>query len=159
MILSVAEYCSAVWMRSAHVKLIDTQINVALRIISGTVHSTPIPWIHVLSNIPPASIAREQSAIRECVKFRNNPELPIYNDLISAPINQRLKSRKPFWIFYRNHTNIDDFKRRWKKWWNESSAPNTRSNSRSKRSQSTQENMASSQPHKNRSWLLRRLAK
>lgn len=125
MILSVAEYCSPVWMRSAHVKLIDTQINVALRIITGTVHSTPTPWIHVLSNIPPASITREQSAIRECIKFRNNPELPIHTDITSAPINQRLKSRKPFWIFYRNHTNIEDFKSRWKSWWNVSTVKNS----------------------------------
>lgn len=41
MILSVADYCSPVWMLSAHVKLIDTQINVAMRIITGAVYSTP----------------------------------------------------------------------------------------------------------------------
>ena len=39
-------------------------------IISGIIQSTPIPWIYTLSNIPPMNIQREQAAIRECVKIR-----------------------------------------------------------------------------------------
>lgn len=124
LILSVADYCSPVRMRCNHVKLVDTQINVALRIISGTVFSTPIPWIYVLSNITPTFILREQSALRECLKIRDNWELPIFTDLMSAPVIPRLKSRKPFWLFYRTYENIRDLKSRWKQWWSESTVKN-----------------------------------
>lgn len=36
MVMSVANYCSSVWMNSAHVNQVDTQINKMLRIVSGT---------------------------------------------------------------------------------------------------------------------------
>lgn len=124
LILSVADYCSPVWMSSTHVKLIDTQINVAMRIITGTVYSTPLPWIYLLSNIAPMCILREQSAIRECEKIRDNPNLPINVDVQSAPTTPRLKSRKPFWNFYRNFETMDNLKERWKKWWYESNVRN-----------------------------------
>lgn len=117
MILPIADYCSPIWMRSAHVKLIDTQINVVMRIISGTVYSTPIPWIYALSNITSTEILREQSAIRECIKIQDNPRLPINNDVQSAPTTPSLKSRKPFWTYYRNFQEMENLKTRWKQWW------------------------------------------
>lgn len=124
MILSVADYCSPVWMQSTHVKIIDAQIHIALRIISGAVYSTPTPWIYALSNIPPAFILREQSAIRECWKIQSNWDLPINNDIHSAPNTPRLKSRKPFWNFYRSFERMENLKSRWKRWWNESDVTN-----------------------------------
>ncbi|KAG4071205.1 hypothetical protein HA402_001195 [Bradysia odoriphaga] len=124
MILPIADYCSPIWMGSAHVKVIDTQINVAMRIITGTVYSTPIPRIYALSNITPMSILMEQSAIRECLKIHNNPRLPIYNDIQSAPATPRLKSRKPFWNFYRNFQEMENLKTIWKQWWTASDVTN-----------------------------------
>ncbi len=124
MILPIADYCSPIWMRSAHVKLIETQINVAMRIITGTVHSTPTSWIYALSNIPPTAILREQSAIRECIKIRDDPRLPINNEIQSAPTTPRLKSRKPFWTFYRNFHEMENLKTRWKQWWTDSEVTN-----------------------------------
>ncbi len=50
---STAEYCSPVWSRSSHTKLVDVQLNTSMRTITGTLHSTPLPWLPVLSNIPP----------------------------------------------------------------------------------------------------------
>lgn len=43
MIMSVAEYCVPVWMNSVHVKMVDTQIHVALRIFAQlwTQHQYP----------------------------------------------------------------------------------------------------------------------
>ena len=40
-----------VWLRSAHTSQVDVQLNSAMRLISGTLHSTPLPWLPVLSNI------------------------------------------------------------------------------------------------------------
>lgn len=85
MIMSVANYCAPVWMNSAHVKKVDTQIYVALRLISGTVQPTEIEWLYVLSNIIPANISREEAAIQECRKIAADTELPIYRDIQSAP--------------------------------------------------------------------------
>lgn len=124
LIMSIADYCSPVWMNSCHVKLIDTQINVALRIICGAVQSTELEWLSVLSNIPPTNILRQESAIRECGKIRLNEELPIHGDIASAPIALRLKSRKPFWCFYSEAMNLDNWKDRWKRWWQDTEVHN-----------------------------------
>lgn len=104
MILYVDDTC-------AYVKLIDTHINVAMRIITRTVYSTSIPWIYVLINAPMA-ILRKQS-IRECVKIRDNPNLPITDDLQSARIKSRLKSRKLFWNFYWKFGTLEFLRRLW----------------------------------------------
>ena len=46
---SVAEYCAPVWGRSLHTAKINIQPRQAMRIITGTLKSTPLPW---LSNFP-----------------------------------------------------------------------------------------------------------
>lgn len=117
MIMSVADYCSPVWMRSCHTKIVDTQINTAQRLICGAVQPTEVEWLSVLSNIAPANILRVESAWREVKKISLDTDLPIYNDLVSAPTNLRLKSRSPFWLFFRNANSLTDLKSRWKEWW------------------------------------------
>ena len=42
---SVAEYCCPVWQRSTHVSLVDAQLHSSMCLISGTVRSTPLPWL------------------------------------------------------------------------------------------------------------------
>ena len=55
---SAAEYCTPVWSRSVHTSQVDVQLNSTMRLISGTLCSTPLPWLPVLSNIePPALIS------------------------------------------------------------------------------------------------------
>src|SRR5215469_12595506 len=44
---SVAEYCAPVWSRSRHVNIVDTQLNSTMRIITGTLRSTQLPWLPV----------------------------------------------------------------------------------------------------------------
>jgi len=117
LVMSIAEYCAQVWMESCHTKMVDTQINVALRIVSGTVQSTEVEWLTALSNIAPAFILREEAALRECEKIRLNEGLPIHEDIAQAPVVLRLKSRKPFWCFYRNSSNMDNWKDRWRNSW------------------------------------------
>lgn len=117
LVMSIADYCSPVWMNSCHVKLVDTQVNVALRLICGSVQSTELEWLNVLSNIAPSFILREESALRECGKIRLNNELPIHSDIEMAPNTLRLKSRKPFWCFFRSSTDMENWKNRWRRWW------------------------------------------
>lgn len=41
LVFSTAEYCSPIWLNSAHTSKVDVQLNDTLRTISGTVKSTP----------------------------------------------------------------------------------------------------------------------
>jgi len=40
---SAAEYCAPVWLRSAHTTQVGVQLNSTMRLISGTLRSTPLP--------------------------------------------------------------------------------------------------------------------
>jgi len=50
---SAAEYCAPVWSCSAHKSQVDVQLNSTMQLTSGTLRSTPLPWLSVLSNIEP----------------------------------------------------------------------------------------------------------
>ena len=50
---SAAEYCAPVWSRSAHTSRVAVQLNSTMQLISGTLSSTLLPWLPVLSNIEP----------------------------------------------------------------------------------------------------------
>lgn len=124
MILPVAEYCAPVWMDSCHVSKIDTQINCALRIVTGTVQSTEVEWLYMLSNIAPPHIRRQEAALRECKKIEADPELPLHIDVETAPANLRLRSRNPFWRFYQERDNLHDYQARCREWWENASVAN-----------------------------------
>ena len=66
---SVADYCSPVWYRSAHTHHIDTQLHTTMRLITGTLRPTPVPWLSVLSNIPPPDLLRKETADRLLAKI------------------------------------------------------------------------------------------
>lgn len=93
---SVADYCSPVWLQSAHTNKVDTQINSAMRIITEAVKSTPTDWLPVLSNLSPPHLHRYNSLIREWNKWFSKTLHPIQNVINTSP-NARLKSRKPTW--------------------------------------------------------------
>jgi len=97
LVYSVAEYCCPVWMNSCHVHKVNSQLNTTMRIISGTMKSTPTSWLPVLSHITPPEIRRKHFAKMEWDKYQQNPnKFPIHKDL-RQEIPNRLKSRKPFW--------------------------------------------------------------
>jgi hypothetical protein len=50
-------------------------------IISGTLKSTPLPWLPVLTNIPPPHIRREDFLRREWEKYTKTPSIPLYDDI------------------------------------------------------------------------------
>ena len=79
----------------------DVIINQALRIVSGTIKSTPLPWLSVLCNIAPSSIRRSAALKREFNKCLMNDTHPIHCDkdiLPSSTSSLRLHSRQPSWI-------------------------------------------------------------
>ena len=49
---SAAEYCAPVWSRSANTSQVDVQLNSTMRLISGTLRSTHLPWLPVLWLFP-----------------------------------------------------------------------------------------------------------
>lgn len=70
------------------------QLNNTMRIISGTIRSTPKEWLPVLSNIPPPQLRRKEGLLREYRKILANSELPVHSDIPDLNIN-RLRSRHP----------------------------------------------------------------
>jgi len=53
---STAEYCTPVWCRSAHTRLIDPTINDALRTLTGCLRPTPADNLPILAGIQPAEL-------------------------------------------------------------------------------------------------------
>jgi len=92
---SAAEYCAPVWSRSAHTSQADVQLNSTMRLISGTLRSTPLPWLPVLSNIEPPAL-RRKATDKLVEKIVKHDCWPIQPDILSPPL-LRLTSRiKPY---------------------------------------------------------------
>lgn len=89
LVYSTAEYCCSTWLNSTHTPKVDTELNKAMRTITGTVKSTPIEWLASLSHIEPTDIRRR------------NALLKLYKKVTKQSTNttvQRLAGRKRFKI-------------------------------------------------------------
>jgi len=106
---SAAEYCAPGWSRSPHTSRVDVQLNSAMRLISGTLRSTPLPWLPVLSNIEPPVLRRKAAADKLVEKIVKHDSWPIQPDILSPPLLQ-LTSRKPLWL----DLQPVDIKSRWR---------------------------------------------
>ena len=122
LVYSVAEYCSPVWTESCHTKKVDVILNSAMRIITGTLKSTPLQWLPALSHIAPPGVRRQEIMRKELHRTSTNPDLPIHEDLGNLP-KMRLKSRTPFWTSAKSLEEFD-LKGEWRKTWAESDFPN-----------------------------------
>ncbi|VEN43210.1 unnamed protein product [Callosobruchus maculatus] len=98
LVYSTAEYCAPVWLNSPHAKMIDTKLNETMRIISGCLKTTPLPWLPVLCHITPPHIRRQDKLVKEYNKILSNPQLPLHTDLDDEDL-RRLKSRNPLLPF------------------------------------------------------------
>jgi len=94
---SAAEYCTPVWSCSAHTSRVDVQLNSTMRLISGALRSTPLPWLPVLSNIEPPAIRRKAATDKLVEKIVKHDSWPIQPDILSPPL-LRLTSRKSLWL-------------------------------------------------------------
>ena len=115
LVFSPAEYVAPAWKNSAHVSKVDTQLNQAMRIITGCIRPTDVHWLPVLSNIAPPTIRREKAAHKIYSKFRDKIDSLLFNFITNIP-PARLKSRQsPFLEI--NETF--DGNERWKRLWSE----------------------------------------
>ena len=114
---STAEYCCSSWLNSVHVKKIDVLLNETMRLVTGTVASTPIEWLPALSNIAPPAIRRQTALVREYRKVTNNPDIPLYDDILDPPV-PRLVSRKPPVVYAKRLIESDfDTQTAWRDSW------------------------------------------
>ena len=98
LIYSSAEYCPPVWCCSSHTRLIDTVLNIALRIVTECLRSTPTGHLPILSGIQPAELRHlgASLSLHECGTLDSYYILDV--QLAGSPKvrQERLKSRRPF---------------------------------------------------------------
>lgn len=88
---STAEYCNPVLLNSVHTKAVDTQLHHTMRLISGTIKSTPSKWLPVLSNIP-------SPHLKEGVAEMCGKPIIIYTEERSNTQTQILEHTMETWI-------------------------------------------------------------
>lgn len=94
-----------------------------MRIISGTVKSTPTELLPDLCNILPPHIRRKKAACRESSKYLSNTSLLLHQDMSNQ--NHSLKSRKPTYLTStRLIDNQYDVMDEWKLEWQNSTIDN-----------------------------------
>jgi hypothetical protein len=109
---SVGEYCAPVWARSAHTHLVDVQLNSAMRLITGTLKPTPLPWLPVLANIEPPDLRRKAAVDKLLTKVASHEDWGLHGDITNPP-NHRLSSRHPMW----EDMHPQDITARWREEW------------------------------------------
>jgi len=119
-VIALAEYCAPVWSRSAHISRVDVQLNSTMRLISGTLRSTPLPWLPVLSNIEPRALRRKAATDKLVEKIVKHDSWPIQPDILSPPL-LRLTFRKPLWL----DLQPVDIKSRWRHNWKSAQVVNS----------------------------------
>lgn len=122
LVYSTAEYAAPVWYKCAHVDKIDCQLNETMRIITGSVQSTPLQWLPVLSNIAPPVLRREKAAQKIWFQYMNHPNgdrIPIVHDLMNPPPH-RLISRSPIWKDSTIRNVEYSMEERWRQEWSNS---------------------------------------
>jgi len=93
-----------------------------MRIITGTISSTPLHWLPILSHIAPPYLRRQHILKREYTKIMSNDELPIHND-INLNCQQRLKSRSSPLINSMHLTDNFNINDKWLEEWSENAPP------------------------------------
>ena len=98
LVYSTAEYCTPVWCRSAHTRLIDSVLNDALRIVAGCLCPTPTDHLPVLSGIQPAELRRMGATLSLAYRGSLDPDHILHGLLSGSSDNRqvRLISRRPF---------------------------------------------------------------
>ena len=90
---STAEYCAAVWFRSAHAHRIDMKLNKTYHTITGALKSTPLSALYRLSGISPPEVRRETIARVERSKMLRDPRHPLHDH---HKVPRRLQSCRSF---------------------------------------------------------------
>ena len=98
LVYSTAEYCTPVWCRSAHTRLIDSVLNDALRIVSECLRPTPTDHLPILSGIQAAELRRMGVTLSLSHRGSLDPNHILYGLLSGSPDTHqvKLRSRRPF---------------------------------------------------------------
>jgi hypothetical protein len=67
-----------------------------MRLISGTLRPTPLPWLPVLANIEPPALRRKAAVDNLLSKAMTHEDWGLYGDITNLPAH-RLSSRHPLW--------------------------------------------------------------
>ena len=95
LVYSTAEYCAAVWCRSAHTRLIDSVLNDALRIVTRYLRPTTTDHLPVLSGIQTAELRRLGATLSLAHRGSLNPDHILYGLLSESSDTCQL--RGIFW--------------------------------------------------------------
>ena len=98
LVYSTAEYCAPVWCHSTHIRLINSVLNDALRIISGCLRPTRTDHLPVLSCIQPAELRRLGATLSLAHYGSLDPDHILYGLLSGSSDTRqvRLRFRSPF---------------------------------------------------------------
>jgi len=99
---------------------VDVQLNSTMRRISGTLRSTPLPWLLVLSNIEPPALRRKAAIDKLVEKIVKHDSWPIQPDILKPPL-LRVTSRNPLWL----DLQPVDIKSRWRHNWKSAEVVNS----------------------------------
>jgi hypothetical protein len=96
---------------------VDVQLNNAMRLITGTVKSTQLQWLPVLSNIAPPKLRREAALFRELKNCWLHGRSLLFDQLQDVP-PIRLRSRSSIWTtdpgpLGVNYRIVDRWKESW----------------------------------------------
>ena len=75
LVYSTVEYCAPVWCRSTHIRLIDSTLNDALRIVTGCLRPTPTEDLDVLAGIQPAEPRRLEATLSLANRAIHDPTM------------------------------------------------------------------------------------
>jgi len=79
--------------QSPHTGLVDVQLNSTLHLISGTLRSTSLPWLPVLTNIEPPALHRKAATDKLMEKIIAHDSWSSHSDITNPP-HACLPSRK-----------------------------------------------------------------
>ena len=100
LVYSTATYCAPIWCRSMHLRLIDSVLNDALRIVTGCLHPTPSVYLPVLSGIQPAELRRQRVTLSLANRSSLDPNHILHGQFHESQdiglCRERLKSRHSF---------------------------------------------------------------
>ena len=98
LVYSTAEYCAPVWSRSAHIHLIDSILNDALRIVTGCLRPTPTEDLLLLVGIQPPELRRLGATLSLPNRAIHDPDHVLHEQLVGQEDAHwgRLRSRRPF---------------------------------------------------------------
>ena len=98
LVYSTAECCAPVWCRSVHIRLIDSLLNDALRIVTRCLRLTPSVYLPVLSNIHLAELCRQGATLSLANRSSLDPDYILHDQCHESQdvCRERLKSIHSF---------------------------------------------------------------